>query len=336
MRVFVYSTRAYDRPVLHDVSIGKHELVYSEKSLSLETVDLAKGCRAVALFTSDNASGPVLEKLYAIGVRFVLLRSVGYDHIDLAMAEKLNMHVANVPAYSPYSVAEHAVAMLMAVNRKIIEGQRLIQQQDFRIDTLKGFDIHGKVAGVIGTGKIGLAFARIMIGFGTKVIACDPEVNPEALALGVKYVSLEELVTESDIISLHCPLNEHTKHLIGAREFARMKSSAVIINTARGAIINTNDLVSALESGKLGAACLDVYEFEKGLFFLDHRNEKIYDSIFNHLRSFENVLITGHQGFLTSDAIGEIARTTMSNLDDFDHGRICTNELTKTTVPTVA
>jgi D-lactate dehydrogenase len=329
MTVLVYSARPYDQSALQMASAGKHELRFTEKSLSMSTAYLADQCQAVALFTSDDASAPVLEKLYAFGVRFILLRSVGYDHIDLAKAEALGIRVANVPEYSPYSVAEHAVAMLMAVNRKLIQGQKQIDLQDFRLDALKGFDIHGKTVGVIGTGKIGLAFARIMLGFGANVLACDPQGNPEAVSLGIKYVSISELLEKSDIVSLHCPLNDTTKHMIGSSQFSLMKQGAVIINTARGALINTTDLIAALENGQLGAACLDVYEFEKGLFFSDHSKEIIHDSNFIKLRSFKNVLITGHQGFLTSNAIDEIAGTTVNNLEDFEKRSKCDNELTR-------
>jgi D-lactate dehydrogenase len=325
MTVLVYSARPYDQSALQMASAGKHELRFTEKSLSMSTEYLADQCQAVALFTSDDASAPVLEKLYAFGVRFILLRSVGYDHIDLAKAEALGIRVANVPEYSPYSVAEHAVAMLMAVNRKLIQGQKQIDLQDFRLDALKGFDIHGKTAGVIGTGKIGLAFARIMLGFGANVLACDPQVSPEAVSLGIKYVSISELLEKSDIVSLHCPLNDTTKHMIGSSQFSLVKQGAVIINTARGALINTTDLIAVLENGPLGAACLDVYEFEKGLFFSDHSKEIIHDS--NFIK--QNVLITGHQGFLTSNAIDEIARTTVNNLEDFEKGSQCDNELTR-------
>ncbi|MEO5603717.1 MAG: 2-hydroxyacid dehydrogenase [Cyclobacteriaceae bacterium] len=327
MKVFVYSARPYDQPALQAAS-GKHELLFTEKRLNEETFHFATGCQAVSIFTSDDASATVLEKLHACGIRYVSLRSVGYDHIDLDKAALLGMHVENVPEYSPYSVAEHAVAMLMAVNRKPIEGQQLMQLQDFRIDSLKGFDIHSKTAGVIGTGKIGMAFARIMIGFGAKVLACDPKINQGAIDLGIKYVSLKDLLKGSDIVSLHCPLTSDTRHLIANAEFNWMKKGSILINSSRGPVINTTDLIAALKSGRLGAACLDVYEFEKGLFFNDHRNDIIHDEVFTQLRSFKNVLITGHQGFLTTDAIKEIAETTIRNLDCWQNGIRSLNELT--------
>ncbi|MBA4055209.1 MAG: hydroxyacid dehydrogenase [Marivirga sp.] len=327
MKVFVYSSRSYDHPALQAAS-GKHELLFTEKRLSLETAHFAAECQAVLIFTSDDASASVLDKLYTCGIRYVCLRSVGYDHIDLEKAALLKIRVANVPEYSPYSVAEHAVAMLMAVNRKLIEGQLLIKLQDYRIDSLKGFDVHGKAVGVIGTGKIGMAFSRIMLGFGAIVLAYDIEKNKEAISLGVTYVSLEELLKRSDIVSLHCPLTQATRHLISDTQFSWMKPGATLINTARGAIVNSNDLVNALDSGRLGAACLDVYEFEKGLFFEDHSHDIIHDVTFARLRNFKNVLITSHQAFLTSDAIEEIAKTTIGNLDCWQDGIPYKNELT--------
>jgi D-lactate dehydrogenase len=308
MKVIVYSVRPYDKPALERAAQGKHQLIFTEERLNASTVDYAKGCEAAAIFISDDASAPVLDELYQRGVRYLLLRCVGYDHVDIEHATLLGISVANVPAYSPYSVAEHAVAMLLAMNRKLIEGQRLIALQDYRVNTLKGFDIHGKTVGVIGTGKIGMAFARIMIGFGATVLATDPQQNQEALELGVRYVTL-------------------TRHLLGKEAFNLMKPNAIVVNTSRGAVINTVDLIEALDNGKPGGACLDVYEFEKGLFFEDRRNDIIHDLNFLKLRSFKNVLITCHQGFLTEDAITEIAETTMANIDAFQKGIRCENQL---------
>jgi D-lactate dehydrogenase len=326
MKVFVYSTRPYDRPELQEVS-GNHELLFTEKSLSLDTAHFASDCQAVAIFTSDDASAPVLERLHAIGIRYVLLRSVGYDHIDLKKAAQLGIRVANVPEYSPYSVAEHAVGLLMALNRKLIQGQQLMSLQDFRIDSLKGFDVHGKNVGIIGTGKIGMAFARIMLGFGAKVFAYDPTINQEAIDIGVKYISLEELLRKCDIVSLHCPLTSATRHLISDTQFHWMKRGVILINTSRGAIVNTLDMIESLDKGTLGGACLDVYENEKGLYFEDHTNDVVHDETFLRLRGFRNVLMTSHQGFLTEDAIKEIAMTTIGNLDCFAKKLPCRNEL---------
>lgn len=324
--MFVFSARPYDIQALQ-YAAGNHELLFTDKRLTSDTAHQASKCQAVSIFTSDDASARVLEKLHACGVRYLLLRSVGYDHVDLEKAALLGMRVANVPEYSPYSVAEHAVAMLMAVNRKLLHGQRLMSLQDFRIDSLKGFDIHGKVVGVIGTGKIGMAFSRIMLGFGARVLACDPRINQEAIDIGIGYESFEGLLRKSDIVSLHCPLTTATRHLISDTQFSWMKPGAILINTSRGAMIHTDDLLMALDSGRLGGACLDVYEFEKGLFFEDHTCDIIHDVTYARLRNFKNVLLTGHQGFLTEDAVEQIAGTTIGNLDCFEKMLPCRNEV---------
>ncbi|HEU5291404.1 MAG TPA: 2-hydroxyacid dehydrogenase [Cyclobacteriaceae bacterium] len=328
MKLFVFSARSFDKPAL-ELAAGKHELAFTERRLGIETVRMAEGSQAVTLFTSDDASAPVLDALHASGIKYILLRSVGHDHVDLEHASSLGMSVANVPQYSPNSVAEHAVALLLAMNRKLMLGQQLMDKWDFRIDSLQGFDIHGKTVGIIGTGKIGLTFARIMLGFGAKVIAFDPQLNPEAVRLEIKYESFDEVLKQSDIISLHCPLTTTTRHLISGPQLKMMKPNAILINTSRGAVVNTNDLISAIESGHLGGACLDVYEYEKGLFFDDHSGDIQHDTKFTLLRSFKNVLITGHQAFLTTDAITEIAQTTIANLDCYQNGLSCKNELTR-------
>jgi D-lactate dehydrogenase len=329
MKVLSYSTKAYDKPYLEKAAVDKHEFFFTSKRLTLETVSLAKNYGAVALFTSDDASPIVLKKLADAGVKYIALRSAGYDHVDLKMASQLGIRVANVPEYSPYSIAEHAVAMLMAVNRKIVQSELLMQLQDFRLDGLTGFDIHGKIVGVVGTGKIGMAFARIMMGFGAIVLAFDPIRNPEAEAIGIKYVPFAELISKCDVISIHCPLNDSTKNLFSKAQFNKMRSGSILINTSRGGIVNTTDLIEALEKGILGAACLDVYDKEKGLFFEDHRHSVLNDAAFSRLRGFKNVLITGHQAFLTHEALTGIAATTIRNLDLWERGLASPNELNR-------
>lgn len=252
---------------------------------------------------------------------------MGYDHVDLDRAKVLSIPVANVPEYSPYSIAEHAVAMMMVVNRKIVESQRLMEIQDFRVDTLIGSDIHGKTVGIIGTGRIGVAFASIMKGFQARILAYDPVVNAAAEDMGVKYVSLDELLRQIDIISVHCPLNTATRNMLAKDQFRMMKPDVTLINTARGGIINTKDLVDAIEDGKPKAVCLDVYEMEKGLFLEDHREDVLKDPLFARLRSFKNVLITGHQAFLTKEAISGIAKVTIANIDAWNEDRQSPNEL---------
>jgi len=327
MTTFIYSIHGFDKQFLEEANNGKYTLGFTEKALSLETVDLCQGYVAIAVFSSDDVSAKVLEKLAEYGIRYISSRSVGYDHVDLQKAKALGIKVANVPEYSPYSIAEHGVAMLMMLNRKLLEAQRLIEIQDFRLDTLVGFDLFGKTVGVVGTGRIGFAFAQIMNGFGCKLLGYDIVENPQAKRIGLEYCSLEKLLEESDIVSLNCPLNNDTKYLIDAPELALLKPGAILINTARGGVLNTAALIDSLESGKLGGACLDVYEKEKGLFFKDHRKSVLDDELFLRLRSFKNVLITGHQAFLTQEALKGISETTFRNLTSWHLNGCSDNDL---------
>lgn len=331
MKVIAYSTKVYDKPYLEKAAGEKHEILFTEKRLTLETASLVNGYDAVSLFTSDDASNTVLKKLGEAGVKYIALRSAGHDHVDLKSASQVGILVSNVPEYSPYSIAEHAVAMLMALNRNIVQSQLLMQLQDFRLDNLTGFDIHGKIVGVVGIGKIGMAFARIMTGFGAIVLASDPVRNPEAEEVGVQYVPFAELIKKCDIFSIHCPLNDSTKNLFSKVQFNQMRTGSILINTSRGGIVNTTDLIEALDKGILGGACLDVYDKEKGLFFEDHRNSVLNDPAFARLRSFKNVLITGHQAFLTHEALSGIAGTTIHNLDLWEQGLFSPNELNSLT-----
>lgn len=327
MKVLIYSTHLYEKNILKSFSADRHEIVFTQVKLDINTAMLADGFDCVSIFTSDDASAPVLKKLAKGGVRFIATRSVGHDHIDVEEAAALKIRVANVPEYSPYSIAEHAVAMMMAVNRKIVESRMLMQLQDFRVDSLTGFDVHGKTVGIIGTGKIGLAFASIMKGFGTNILAYDPVQNPDAIKMGVKYVSLNELLSQSDIVSIHCPLNSSTRNMLTKNEFDLMKKNSILINTARGGVIKTVDLLYAIESGLLKSVCLDVYENEKGLFFEDHREDVLKDPLYARLRSFKNVLITGHQAFLTNEAIAGIAKVTIANIDSWQEVKRSPNEI---------
>ena len=327
MKVAVYSTHPFDKPYLVSAA-GKHELLFIDQELDENNTQLARSCNAVALFTSDHASAEVLEKLAQLSVKYIALRSVGYDHVDLKKAAELGLKVANVPAYSPYAVAEHAVTLLMALNRKLRLSEELIKKRDFRLDGLTGFDVHGKTVGIIGLGKIGEAFAQIMNGFGCKLLCFDPHPDHDlGRQLNIQFISFAELCTKSDIISIHCPLNKETRHLFNSHSFSLVKKGVFLINTARGPIIDTADLITALTNGTIGAAGLDVYEFEKGLFFCDHRNDNMQDPLFNKLISMPNVLITGHQAFLTETALRNIAETTISNLDCYEMGTKCVNEL---------
>lgn len=326
MKTTIYSAHGFDRPYLEKVAQGKHEFVFTEKSLSEKTVNLAAGSEAICIFTADDASAKVLQLLREIGVKHVALRSAGYNHVDLNKCHELKMKVANVPQYSPFAVAEHAMTLALCLNRKIKLSQRLIAQNDFRLDDLIGFDMKNKTIGIIGVGKIGAVFARIAHGFGCKLLAFDVAENLALKKeLGVEYVSLDELCKNSDIISLHCPLNNLTKHLLNAEKFALMKSRALIINTSRGAVINSKDLLIALENKKIAGAALDVYESEAGLFFENH--QQVNDELFNALQQKPNVIITGHQAFLTDEALKNIADTTIHNLDCWAKGMASENEL---------
>lgn len=328
MKTLIYSTHAFDRPFLETAAKGKHDVQFTDLALSEETVALAKDCEAIALFTGDHASAEVLEQLHKIGVKYVALRSVGYDHVDLKKASQLGLKVANVPAYSPNAIAEHAVALMLAINRKLPQSRDLMENNDFRLDELVGFDLFGKTVGIIGTGKIGAAFARIMHGFGCRLIAYDPEINTELeTQTAIRYENLETLCAQSDVIAIHCPLNTETKQLFNKSLFAQMKKGALFVNTARGGIVNTVDLLEAIDNGTIAAAGLDVYEFEKPIYFKDLRSTPPADALFERLRNHPRVVLTGHQAFLTNEALEGIAATTISNLDQWQESGKSENEV---------
>ncbi|MDW8274022.1 MAG: 2-hydroxyacid dehydrogenase [Chitinophagales bacterium] len=321
MRALVYSVHNFDRPFLEKAA-QHHYMHFTELALNTDTAHLAKGFDAISLFSNDDGSSAVLQILHHYGIKFIALRSAGFDHVDIEAAKSLGIKVGRVPEYSPYAIAEHAVAMLLALNRKLFEARELMRLQDFRLDGLTGFDIHGKTVGIVGTGKIGIAFARIMKGFGTRLLANDPVLNPHAPELEIEYVSLQELLMRCDIVSLHCPLNSSTYHLLGKNEFALMKRNAILINTARGAVIDTEALIHALMHKQIAGACLDVYEREKGLFFYDHRTSVLTDPHFMILKGMKNVILTGHQAFLTAEALEAIAHITAQNLTEWEiHGK---------------
>lgn len=328
MKITVFSTNAYELPYLKKIFEGQHDLTYIAESLTQDSARSMPESDAVMVFTSDNCTAPVLKILAEKHVKFIALRSVGYDHIDLKEAQTLHLKVANVPGYSPYAVAEHAVLLLMALNRKLLLGQALLKKNDFRLNELTGFDVHDKTVGIIGLGRIGKAFSKIMNGFGCNVLCHDPYA-PASLQeeLNIQLTSFFRLCTESDIISIHCPLNKDTKHLFNKSVFTQLKRDVYLINTSRGPVIKTVDLLEALNNNLLGGVGLDVYEFEKGLFFQDHRNDKIEDTVFEQLRVHKKVIITGHQAFLTETALRNIAETCLYNLNCFDQGLKCENEL---------
>ena len=270
----------------------------------------------------------VLEILKQNGVNFIALRSVGYDHVDLNKAQTLGIKVANIPEYSPYAIAEHAVTLLLALNRKVILANELMKTYDFRLDQLVGFDLQGKTVGIVGTGKIGSAFTKIMHGFGCKLLGYDIAENTDLIAkTNIQYTSLDELCKESDVISICCPLNTETKYMFNKSTFALMKKGVYFINTARGGIVNTVDLIEAIENKTVAAAGLDVYENENGIFFKDLSNKVLVDDLFEKLRSYSNVLITGHQAFLTQEALTSISQITMENLSNWEQFGKSPNDL---------
>lgn len=328
MKVLVYSIFGFDKPFMEKSAHGNHELVFTEQHLNENTAHLAQGFDAVSLFTSDVASETVLQKLYTCGVKYIALRAVHSDLIDVPRAKSLAMKVANVPVYSPYPVAEHAVGLVLALNRKLVLGQRLMHIGDYRMDHLVGFDLHGKTVGIIGTGKIGTAFARIMHGFGCKIIAFDIEENKELRnELPIFYKTLEEVYALSDVLSIHAFWNDSSKYMFDKNTFSLCKKGMIFINTAHGKFVNTEDLIEAIDNKILAAVGLDVYEKEDSIFFQDHTEAPITDTLFLKLRSYPNVMITGHQGFLTNETLAGIAHTTISNLNAWAYNGISENEI---------
>ena len=323
MKVAVFSSQGYERAFLDEVSeeMG-HELVHIEAALTAQTAALAVGCEVASLFVSDDGSAAVLEALSGLGVRALTLRSAGFNHVDLEAAARLGVTVTRVPAYSPHAIAEHALALMLTLNRKLHRAYNRVREQNFSLGGLMGFDMHGKTAGVVGTGEIGAVACRLLSGFGCEVLASDPRPDPECVAMGVRYVPLDELLERSHIVTLHCPLNPATHHLIGARELALMRPDAMLVNTSRGAVVDTLSLIDALKRSKIGSVALDVYEEEGDLFFRDLSDQVIDDDVFVRLMTFPNVLITAHQGFFTREAVGAIARITLENVDAFARGEV--------------
>jgi len=315
MRTMLFSSQTYDRDsFLGATPSAGNELHFQPARLSLDTVALADHHEVVCAFINDDLSAAVLERLAAGGTRLIALRSAGYNHVDLAAAQRLGLTVVRVPAYSPHAVAEHAVALILALNRCLPRACNRTRDGNFALHGLTGFDLVGKTVGVVGTGQIGATFAKIMHGFGCQLLAFDPYPNPQLEALGARYVSLPQLLAESRIISLHCPLNEQSQHLINAQSLAHMQPGAMLINTGRGALVDAATLIDALKSGQLGYLGLDVYEEEAQLFFADRSDQPLQDDVLARLLSFPNVIVTAHQAFLTHEALAAIATTTLENI----------------------
>lgn len=319
MECFFYSSKHYEQALFEKLnSTQQHNLVFSSAHLNEETAILAKDCSAICCFVNDTINAQVLSMLKEYGVGVVLLRSAGYNHVDLKAATKLGIKVARVPAYSPYAVAEHAVGIILTLNRKLHRSYSRVREGNFLLDNLLGFDLYQKNVGIIGTGNIGSKFAAIMKGFGCKVIANDLVESEDCKALGVNYVSLDELYQQADIISLHCPLTKLTHHLIDSEALDKMKSNVMLINTSRGAIIDTKAVIRALKENHIGYLGIDVYEEEEQLFFEDHSNYVIQDDVFARLLTFPNVFITAHQAFFTQEALNNIVSVTLENLSWFE------------------
>ena len=327
MKTAVFSTKRYDREFLTAANDGAHELHFLEAHLDESTALLAAGFGAVCVFVNDTVDAPVLAQLAAGGTRLIALRCAGFNNVDLAAAKRHGIAVVRVPAYSPHAVAEHTVGLILALNRHLHRAYNRVREGNFALDGLLGFDLHGRTAGLIGTGRIGAVVAKLMRGFDCEVLAMDPFQNPECLALGVRYVTLDELLARSDIISLHCPLTPENHHIIDAAALARMKDGAMLINTSRGALVDTLAVIEALKSGKLGYLGLDVYEEEGDIFFEDRSSAIIRDDVFTRLLTFPNVLITGHQAFFTRNALEKIAATTIANISEFEATGRCGNQV---------
>ena len=328
METLVYSTHKFEKEYLVNANGSKHKLRLLDAHLSLETAYLAKGVDAVSIFVNDNASAPVLEKLKEAGVKFLVLRSAGFNNVDLPKAKQLGFRIARVPEYSPFAVAEHAVALMLALNRNLIRSHNRVNDSNFSLDGLTGFDMNGKTAGIIGTGKIGAIVAKILHGFGCKILAVDEHENKALIEnYEVTYTSYDTLFEQSDIITLHVPLLPATRYLINKDTIRKMKKGVMLINTSRGGLVNTKDVVDGLKKYRIGYLGLDVYEEEAALFFEDHSEDILQDDIIARLMTFRNVLITSHQAFLTQTALENIADTTIHNLDCFESGSKCENEL---------
>ncbi len=326
MKLALFSAQKYEQPFFERNLTEYAESVslsYFEQSLNSNTTPLCQGFDAVCVFVNDTVDKHVIADMAAVGIKAILLRCAGFNNVDLDAAKEHNIKVCRVPAYSPEAVAEHCIALMLTLNRKTHKAFNRVREGNFDLNGLLGFNLFKKTIGIIGCGKIGLALVNILNGFGAKVLVCDPMAGEGPYTL----CDLDTLLTQSDVISLHCPLNEHTHHLIDANAFKKMKDGVMLINTSRGALLDTQACIQALKSKKLGHLGLDVYEQESELFFKDHREEIMQDDIFSRLISFPNVLVTGHQGFFTQEALSEIACTTLQSANEISQGLPLTNEV---------
>lgn len=328
MKIALFSAKAYDRDYFELSNQAFHfPIDYYDVPLTQKTLRLAHGYPVICAFVNDDLSRPILQELHEHGTRILAMRCAGYNNVDLEAAAEFGITVVRVPSYSPEAIAEHTIGLMMTLNRKIHKAYQRTRDANFALDGLVGFNMFGRTAGIIGTGKIGLATLRILKGFGMNLLVHDPFVNPEAEALGARYVDLDTLFRDSDVISLHCPLFKENYHLLDAKAFAKMKQGVMIVNTSRGALLSSADAIEALKQGKIGALGLDVYEEESHLFFSDKSNEVITDDTFRRLSACHNVLFTGHQAFLTKEALMAIANTTLHNIQTLQNGHTCENQV---------
>jgi len=328
MRVAVFSSKPYDERFLTEAAAGGgHDLDFLEARLSRSTAALASGYEAVCVFVNDDLGAGVLLRLKDAGVRLIALRSAGFNHVDLEAARSLGLTTVRVPAYSPQSVAEHTVALILALDRKIHRAYARVREGNFSLDGLLGFDLGNRTVGIVGTGRIGVAVAGVLSGFGCRLIGADVQRNPDAVAAGIEYVPLTRLWAEADVITLHAPLTQETRHMVDGFAIATMKQGVMLINTSRGALVDTAAVIEGLKTGRIGHLGLDVYEEEGDLFFEDLSETVIQDDVFSRLLTFPNVLITGHQAFFTVEALQAIAATTIANISAFAAGETSGNEL---------
>jgi D-lactate dehydrogenase len=328
MKIAVFSTKSYDQEYFENYSIdSQYTFSFFETALNKDTASLTNGFDAVCIFVNDSVDKNTIEILSKNGIRLIALRCAGFNNVDIEAAKINNIKVVRVPAYSPEAVAEHAVALILTLNRKTHKAYNRVREGNFSLKNLIGFNLYGKTIGVIGTGQIGATFCRIIKGFGCKIIAFDVSKSDELVQQGVEYLSLDEVFQESDILSLHCPLNASTKHIVNEKSIALMKDGVMIINTSRGALINTADVITGLTNKKIGYLGIDVYEQEEKLFFEDLSESIIEDDLILKLISFPNVLITSHQAYFTKEAMDEITTTTLQNIEAFDKNLELKNEV---------
>lgn len=329
MDIAFFSTKSYDRTHFESgAAQSEHNITFFEDALTLQTATLVSGYDAVCIFVNNPMDEPLIAKIAELGAEVIALRSAGFNHVDLHACKKHGITVYRVPAYSPEAVAEHTLALILTLNRKTHKAYNRVRENNYSIEGLTGFNLHGKTVGVIGTGTIGTAFCKIMTGFGCHILAFDPKENDEVKTMGGTYVDLDKLIESSDIISLHCPLIPQTRHMIDRESIEKMKNGVMIINTSRGALINTSAVINGLKEKKVSFLGIDVYEQEDNLFFKDLSNEVIQDDAIARLMTFPNVLITGHQAFLTNEALQQITETTLQNLTDHEQGKTVDNEVT--------